>query len=160
MMAEANFGDVHEGNFRKATDWWREGKAEKVKVYCQQDVKLTMHLFSDGVRNGELKFFRYNKKNDPDVIDTKYWREKFLSICAGEESPTAELIEDMELSLLLDLKLIMKNYSKDGNMNHEQERSVISLVSSMRATVKALEALDGPVKVGGVESYLKRKLGD
>lgn len=58
-----------------AITWWQQGEIEKIKEYCQEDVKITKEIYEFALAN---KFLRYKiiseVKQFP--IDTRGWEEK------------------------------------------------------------------------------------
>jgi len=40
----------------EAIEWWKEGRKEDVKKYCEQDVKVTMEVYEYGKKNKMLYF--------------------------------------------------------------------------------------------------------
>ena len=55
-LAEATLGKGKKGDGLAAGDWWREGKHDKVREYCIEDVRLTRELYDYALRHGKLKF--------------------------------------------------------------------------------------------------------
>jgi DEAD/DEAH box helicase domain-containing protein len=51
-LSRATLGVGKIGMGLEAIDWWREGKKDKVKEYCIQDVRLTRDLYEFGKREG------------------------------------------------------------------------------------------------------------
>lgn len=51
-LSRATLGVGKSGVGLEAIDWWREGKKDKVKEYCLQDVRLTRDLYEFGKKNG------------------------------------------------------------------------------------------------------------
>ena len=39
-----------------AMEWWKEGKKDKVKKYCEQDVRVTNGIYEYGIKNKMLYF--------------------------------------------------------------------------------------------------------
>ncbi len=71
-VAEATIGAKKLGTGLQAHKWWKEGKIDKIKKYCEQDVKVTKELFEYVRDNGHVKFKDgYRKKEIP--IDTSNW---------------------------------------------------------------------------------------
>ncbi|MFA7302382.1 MAG: ribonuclease H-like domain-containing protein [Candidatus Paceibacterota bacterium] len=55
-LAEATLGRGKSGDGLKAGEWWREGKKDKVKEYCVEDVRLTRELYDYALKHGVLKY--------------------------------------------------------------------------------------------------------
>lgn len=71
-IARATLGRGKKGDGLKAIDWWREGKVDKVREYCIEDVRLTHELYEYAVKNGLLKYKDLGKARDL-KIDTTLW---------------------------------------------------------------------------------------
>ena len=71
-LAEGTLGRGKIGEGSKAGDWWREGKRDKVREYCIEDVRLTRELYDYALAHGALKY-----KDLRDIreikIDTSGW---------------------------------------------------------------------------------------
>ena len=65
-LAEATLGKGKSGDGLKAGEWWKEGKFDKVRAYCIEDVRLTRELYDYALKNGILKF-----KDLRDICDIK-----------------------------------------------------------------------------------------
>ncbi len=71
-VAEATVGAKKTANGLQAIRWWREGKIDEIKKYCEQDVKVTKKIFDYALKNGHLKFKDgFRKKEIP--LDTSDW---------------------------------------------------------------------------------------
>ena len=74
-LAEATLGRGKSGHGLQAVDWWKEGKIDKVREYCIDDVRLTRELYDYALKHRSLKF-----KDLRDIreikIDTSRWGEK------------------------------------------------------------------------------------
>ena len=55
-FAEATLDTGKSADGLKAVQWFREGKIEEVKKYCQKDVEVTRDLFYFAKENGYLKY--------------------------------------------------------------------------------------------------------
>lgn len=53
-VAEATLGIGKSGHGLQAITWWKQGEIQKIKDYCQQDVKVTKDLYDFGLKNGYL----------------------------------------------------------------------------------------------------------
>ena len=49
-LAEATLGKGKSGDGLKASEWWKEGKIDKVRAYCIEDVRITA---KSGGRSGD-----------------------------------------------------------------------------------------------------------
>lgn len=71
-LAEATLGKGKKGDGLKAAEWWKEGKREKVREYCIEDVRLTRELYEYAVRHGVLKYKDFRTVRDI-KMDTSRW---------------------------------------------------------------------------------------
>ncbi len=71
-LAEATLGKGKKGDGLKAQEWWAEGKVEKVREYCIEDVRITKELFDYARKNGVLKYKDLREKRDV-KLDTSHW---------------------------------------------------------------------------------------
>lgn len=71
-LAEATLGKGKTGDGLKAGDWWREGKKEKVREYCIEDVRLTRELYDYALSHGVLKYKDLRDIRDI-KLDTSHW---------------------------------------------------------------------------------------
>lgn len=71
-VAEATVGARKSANGLQAVRWWRENKVDKIKKYCEQDVKVTKEIFYYALKNGHVKFKDgFRKVEIP--LDTSSW---------------------------------------------------------------------------------------
>ena len=74
-VAAATVGAKKSADGLQAVRWWREGKINEIKKYCEQDVKVTKKVFDYAMEHGHVKFKDgYRKQEIP--IDTSAWTEK------------------------------------------------------------------------------------
>ncbi len=78
-VAEATVGAKKSGNGLQAVRWWREGKIDELKKYCEQDVKVTKKVFDYALKNGHIKFKDGSRKREV-PLDTSDWIIKQESI--------------------------------------------------------------------------------
>ncbi len=74
-LAEATLGKGKSGDGLKASEWWKEGKKEKVREYCIEDVRITRELFDYAVTHGVLKYKDLRTIRDI-KLDTSLWGRK------------------------------------------------------------------------------------
>lgn len=79
-LAEATLGKGKKGDGHKAMEWWQQGKIEKVREYCIEDVRITKELFDYAREKGLLKYKDLREKRDI-KIDTSSW------LAASDETP-------------------------------------------------------------------------
>jgi DEAD/DEAH box helicase domain-containing protein len=71
-VAEATVGAKKSANGLQAVRWWREGKIDEIKKYCEQDVKVTKKVFDYALLNGHVKFKDGSRKREI-PLDTSTW---------------------------------------------------------------------------------------
>lgn len=71
-LAEATLNKSKKGDGLKASEWWKEGKKEKVRDYCIEDVRLTRELYDYALLHGVLKYKDLRDIRDIKV-DTSLW---------------------------------------------------------------------------------------
>ena len=71
-LAEATLGKGKSGDGLKAGQWWKEGKKDKVREYCIEDVRLTRELYDYALAHGVLKYKDLRDIRDI-KIDTSLW---------------------------------------------------------------------------------------
>jgi len=74
-VAEATIGAKKSADGLAAVRWWREGKIDKIKKYCEQDVKVTKEIFEYALKHGHIKF-KDGLKTREIPIDTSNWTTK------------------------------------------------------------------------------------
>ncbi|MFA5211663.1 MAG: ribonuclease H-like domain-containing protein [Patescibacteria group bacterium] len=55
-IAKATLQIEKSANGLKAMEWFKEGKIDEIKKYCEQDVKVTKELYDYGLKNKMLYF--------------------------------------------------------------------------------------------------------
>jgi DEAD/DEAH box helicase domain-containing protein len=71
-IAGATLGKRKSGNGLEAITWWKEGKVEKVRKYCLDDVKITNDLYVFAKTNGFIKYKDYDGVREV-KLDTSKW---------------------------------------------------------------------------------------
>ena len=76
-IAEATLGRKKIGHGLEAMTWWKQGLFDKVKAYCEEDVRITKDVYDYALKNGYLKY----KDRDTGLIkeiklDTSKWKKK------------------------------------------------------------------------------------
>jgi DEAD/DEAH box helicase domain-containing protein len=74
-IADGTLGKKKSGHGGQSLIWWREGKVDKVKKYCEKDVELTKDLFNYALKNNSLKYKELGKTNEV-KLDTSKWLER------------------------------------------------------------------------------------
>ena len=74
-IAEGTLGINKSSDGLQAVEWWRQGKIEKVKQYCIDDVRITKEIFEYALKNEELL---YNDLGSVHTIpiDTSRWKKE------------------------------------------------------------------------------------
>lgn len=55
-VAEGTLGKKKTGHGLEAITWWKNGEIDKVKKYCQEDVRITKEIYEYALKNGLLKY--------------------------------------------------------------------------------------------------------
>ncbi len=71
-VAKATLGTKKSADGLQAVRWWREGKIDLIKQYCEQDVKVTKDVFEYARANGHVKVKDGVRKREI-PIDTTAW---------------------------------------------------------------------------------------
>lgn len=74
-IAEATIGAKKSANGLQAVRWWKEGKIDEIKKYCEQDVKVTKKVFDYAMQNGHVKFKDGSRKREI-PLDISTWKIK------------------------------------------------------------------------------------
>ena len=74
-VAEATIGAKKSAHGLQAVRWWKEGKIDEIKKYCEQDVKVTKKVFDYALKHGHVKFKDGSRKREI-PIDTSTWMIK------------------------------------------------------------------------------------
>ena len=79
-VAEATLDNVTKSaDGLQAMQWWKEGKIDEIKKYCEQDVKVTKKIFDYALKNGHVKFKDGSRKREI-PLDTTDWIIKQESV--------------------------------------------------------------------------------
>lgn len=74
-IAEATLKVRKSGHGLQAISWWRSGEIDKVKQYCEDDVRITKDIFLYALNKGFL-WYPDGGKRKKITLDTTHWREK------------------------------------------------------------------------------------
>ena len=74
-VAQATVGAKKSADGLQAVRWWREGKIDEIKKYCEQDVKVTKKVFDYALKNGHILFKDGHRKREV-PLDTSSWQTK------------------------------------------------------------------------------------
>lgn len=76
-VAEATLNESKSGHGLQATTWWKQGKIEKIRTYCLDDVKVTKKLFDYIQENEHIKFKDHRSGDIRTVeLDISSWDKK------------------------------------------------------------------------------------
>jgi len=73
-VAEATLGKKKIGSGLDSVRWWQEGKIDKVREYCIEDVRITKQVYEYALKKGNLKYMDFGEKRVI-PIDTSRWEE-------------------------------------------------------------------------------------
>jgi DEAD/DEAH box helicase domain-containing protein len=73
-VAEATVGARKSATGLQAVRWWREGKIDEVKKYCEQDVRVTKEVFEFALQNGKV-FYKEGRNKIEIPLNTAKWTE-------------------------------------------------------------------------------------
>jgi len=69
-LAEATLDNVTKSaDGLQAIRWWREGKIEEIKKYCEQDVRVTKEVYDFGKQNNQLFYKSFNGEVLPFAVN-------------------------------------------------------------------------------------------
>ena len=69
-LAEATLDNVQKtADGLQALRWWKEGKIEEIKKYCEQDVRVTKEIYDFGKQNKQLFYKTFNGDILPFAVD-------------------------------------------------------------------------------------------
>lgn len=71
-VAQATVGAKKSANGLQALRWWQDGEIDKIKKYCEQDVRVTKEVFEYALQHGHVKFKDGGKIREI-PLDTAKW---------------------------------------------------------------------------------------
>jgi len=74
-VASATLGTGKSAKGIQAMEWWKQGEFEKVRKYCEDDVRITKEIYDYAIKNGILKYRDLGEIREF-KIDTSDWEEK------------------------------------------------------------------------------------
>ncbi len=74
-VAQATVGAKKSADGLQAVRWWREGKIDEIKKYCEQDVKVTKMVFDYARTHGHVLFKDGSQKKEI-PLDISSWEIK------------------------------------------------------------------------------------
>lgn len=76
-IAEATLGRKKIGHGLEAMSWWKQGLKDKVKAYCEEDVKITKDVYDYALKNGHLKYKDRDTGQIKEIkLDTSKWEKQ------------------------------------------------------------------------------------
>ena len=72
-VAQATLGIGKNSNGLQSIVWWRAGEIDKIRQYCEQDVKVTKEIYEYALKHNELKFHSRSGKTKTVPLDTSTW---------------------------------------------------------------------------------------
>ncbi|MBP9710769.1 MAG: ribonuclease H-like domain-containing protein [Candidatus Pacebacteria bacterium] len=73
-VAEGTLGKKKSGHGLDAVQWWKEGKVDKVRQYCIDDVRITRDIYDYARKNGSIKYRDFDGIREI-KLDTSKWEE-------------------------------------------------------------------------------------
>ncbi|QQS61445.1 MAG: ribonuclease H-like domain-containing protein [Candidatus Moraniibacteriota bacterium] len=74
-VADATLGKKKSGNGLEAIEWWKNGEIEKIRRYCEDDVRITKEIYEYALKNKHLKY-RDIEGAHSFSVDTSLWEKK------------------------------------------------------------------------------------
>ncbi len=73
-IAEATLGVNKSGHGLEAVQWWKEGKEDLVRKYCEDDVRITKEVYEYARKHKELKYKDFGEVKTI-KLDTRDWEK-------------------------------------------------------------------------------------
>ncbi len=73
-LAEATLGEKKSGHGLEAVRWWKEGKADMVRKYCLDDVRITKELYDYARKHKKLLYRDFGDLKEV-KLDTSAWEK-------------------------------------------------------------------------------------
>ena len=74
QIAEGTLGVKKSGHGLQAIAWWNKGDIDKIKQYCEDDVRITKDIYDFAIKNKHLKFKEGGEIMQVN-LDTSDWEE-------------------------------------------------------------------------------------
>jgi len=74
QIAEGSLGEKKTGHGLDAIRWWKDGEIDKIKQYCEDDVRITKCVYDYAIENGKLKYAEGGQTYEFPV-DTSHWEQ-------------------------------------------------------------------------------------
>jgi len=75
-VASGTLGTKKSGHGLDAITWWKSGEIEKIRKYCEDDVRITKEVYDYALQHGELKLDVGQSEPLTVKINTKKWEVK------------------------------------------------------------------------------------
>ena len=75
-IAKATLNHQKSGHGLQAVEWWEQGEIEKIKKYCEDDVKLTHDIYLFAKENKYLNLITFSGDKIKIEINTDDWETK------------------------------------------------------------------------------------
>lgn len=79
QVAEGTLGRKKIGHGLEAIQWWKDKEIEKIRKYCEEDVRITKEIYDYAVKNKKILFKEIGKLQ-PVKLNTEKWEEKIESV--------------------------------------------------------------------------------
>jgi DEAD/DEAH box helicase domain-containing protein len=74
-IAAGTLGKQKSGHGLQAITWWKQGEIEKIRKYCEDDVRITREIYEYALANKSLKY-KIGLEAGTIPIDTSGWEER------------------------------------------------------------------------------------
>lgn len=79
-VAKATLGKKKSGHGLDAVKWWAEGKVEKVKKYCLDDVRITKEIYDYAREHKKLRYDDFGQKRDIPIASEAWESERGTTV--------------------------------------------------------------------------------
>ncbi len=79
-IAKATLGKGKSGSGLDAVKWWQQGKIDKIRKYCLDDVRITKEIYEYAKANGKLKYSDFGTTREIPIEATNWESAKGNSI--------------------------------------------------------------------------------
>jgi DEAD/DEAH box helicase domain-containing protein len=73
-VAEGTLGKNKIGHGLEAIKWWKEGRIDDIRTYCEEDVRITKEVYEYALAHGTLKYKELGQIKEF-TIDTSTWKD-------------------------------------------------------------------------------------
>ncbi|MCA9365002.1 MAG: ribonuclease H-like domain-containing protein [Candidatus Moranbacteria bacterium] len=75
VIAEGTLGINKSGHGLDAIKWWKSGEIEKIRKYCEDDVRITKEIYDYALQNKSLKYKELGKVHEF-PLDVSRWEQR------------------------------------------------------------------------------------